>query len=334
MGALKVAITIIIVLGMFAAAVTIGSANIPIFDVLRVLTYRGIGLGDITDIGAIRANIIWDIRLPRAIVAFVVGGALSVSGAIMQSILRNPLASSFTLGVSSGASLGAVVVMFMGGTMLVGASFATGMATIVLVLIMAKKISGGIDNHTVILVGMVMSLFINAITTLIMALERESAQRLVFWQMGSFSNLGWAPMGVLVPVAVIGLALGLFYHRELDILTFGEQEAQLVGVNITRAKWVLLAIAAALTGSAIAFVGIIGFVDLVAPHIVRRVFGNRHRAILPLSALLGGAFMLVCDLIARTVVTPGELPVGVVSALVGAPFFAYVFFAKRGRGHA
>jgi len=328
---------------IFVIAIAIGSVNIPPGDIIRIIFARTIGMGDLYDIAATRVNIVWEIRLPRALLAFIVGAALAVSGAIMQSVLRNPLASSFTLGVSSGASLGAAVVLFMGIPSFVLmfniASFALpflgfvfGMLTILLVIAMASKMdSGRMDNNTIILVGMVLSLFINSISTLLMALNQESAQRLIFWQMGSFLGRGWNPVAILAPLAFVGMLLALRYHRELDIMTFGEEQSQLMGINLRQVKWILLIIAAAITGSAIAFVGIIGFVDLVAPHIVRRIFGARHRLIIPLSAVFGGAFMMLCDLVARTVVSPGELPVGVVSALVGAPFFAYVYFS-RGRG--
>ncbi|MCL2201806.1 MAG: iron ABC transporter permease, partial [Oscillospiraceae bacterium] len=162
-------------------------------------------------------------------------------------------------------------------------------------------------------------------------LGREHLQRLIFWQMGSFSMRDWPPVIILAPIAVLGIIFIIHYHRELDMMTFGEEQAKTMGVNLKRVKWIMLVTAAALTGGSIAFVGVIGFVDLVSPHIVRRVFGVTHRHVVPLSAVFGGAFMVVCDIVARTVVSPSELPVGVVSALVGAPFFAYIYFGRRMR---
>jgi len=339
---IQIALALIILLLIFIVAIGRGSVNIPALDIFRVIAYRIFGAGTTPGIGV--TSIIWYSRIPRALLAFTVGAALAVSGAIMQSVLRNPLASSFTLGVSSGASFGASLVLFTGvaatiSTLPLLASFSLptlgfvfGMLTIVMVIAMAHKMDGRMDNNTIILVGMVMSLFINSVTTLLMALQRQYAQRLMFWQMGSFSPAhvqGWHTLAVLAPIALVGCLLALFYHRELDIMTFGEEQAQLMGINLRRVKWILLLIAAAITGSAISFVGIIGFVDLVSPHVVRRIFGSRHRLIIPLSAIFGGSFMMLCDLVARTVVSPGELPVGVVSALVGAPFFAYVFFRNR-----
>jgi iron complex transport system permease protein len=163
------------------------------------------------------------------------------------------------------------------------------------------------------------------------AMAREQLQRLVFWQMGSFAMRDWSAVLILAPIAIIGIIFIIHYNRELDMMTFGEEQAKTMGINLKRVKWILIITGAALTGSSIAFVGVIGFVDLVAPHIIRRVFGVSHRHVIPLSAVFGGAFMIVCDLIARTVVSPSELPVGAVSALVGAPFFAYIYFGRRVR---
>jgi len=338
---IQVVLAFAILLGVFIVAIGRGSVNISTGDIFRVIVYRTFGLGTAPATGVI--SIIWYSRLPRALLAFVVGASLAVSGAIMQSVLRNPLASSYTLGVSSGASFGASLVLFTGvgavlpmltGFTLPAMGFVFGMFTIMLVVAMASKMDGRMNNNTIILVGMVLSLFVNSVTTLLMALYREYAQRLIFWQMGSFSpthTQGWQTVAILAPITLLGCLLALRYHRELDIMTFGEEQAQLMGINLRQVKWILLLIAAAITGSAIAFVGIIGFVDLVSPHVVRRIFGSRHRLIIPLSAIFGGAFMMLCDLVARTVVSPGELPVGVVSALIGAPFFGYVYFAKGRR---
>jgi len=332
----KVFLAVAILFCVFLLTLAVGSVNVPPVSVLRIVAHRALGIGCVQDIPRAHMGIVWELRLPRTLLAFIVGAVLSVSGAIMQSVLRNPLASSFTLGVSSGASLGAAMVIFMGFSLFANfalpvSGFAFGMITIVLVIAMAAKMDGRMENNTIILVGMVMSLFVNAITTLLMALSREYAQRLIFWQMGSFSMhmQGWHTVMILAPVALAGLVLALIYHRELDIMTFGEEQAQLLGVSLRQVKWKLLIISAAITGSAIAFVGIIGFVDLVAPHVVRRIFGARHRLIIPLAAIFGGGFMMICDLIARTIISPSELPVGVVSALVGAPFFAYVYFRGR-----
>ena len=335
----KITVTIAVMLIVILLAISIGSVTVPIPEILRIIANRIFGIGFAEDISSTNASIIWNARLPRALLAFIVGAMLSVSGAIMQSVLRNPLASSFTLGVSSGASLGAALVIFFGISFLPNftlpaAGFVLGMGTMVLAIAFASRIDGMMENNTIILMGMVMSLFINSITTLLMALQRESVQRLIFWQMGSLSSRGWDPPYILLPVMSIGILICIIHHRELDLMTFGEETARTIGVGIVRVKWILLITAAAMTGSAIAFVGIIGFVDLIAPHIVRRIFGPRHVVLIPLSAVAGGTITALSDLIARTITAPTELPIGVVTALIGAPFFAYIYFAGRRRKNA
>jgi len=274
--------------------------------------------------------------LPRTLLAFCAGAALSVSGAVMQSILRNPLASSYTLGVSSGASFGASLVIFLGFSLPVLSfltlpilGFAFGLGTILIVIVIARQLDFRLENHTIILTGMVFALFINAVTTLMFALFREGTQRMILWQMGSFSMSGWQAVYILAPIAIAGIVFITRYKHELDIMTFGEEQAQTVGVNTGRVKLILLVVSAALTGGTIAFVGVIGFVDLVAPHVVRKIFGAAHKIVIPMSALVGGTFMVVADILARTLTSPMELPVGAVTAIIGAPFFAYVYFYRR-----
>jgi len=332
----KIIITICIGVVAILAGVAIGSINVPISDVLRIIGHNMLGLELPEHITAGRDAIVWSQRMPRTLLAFVAGASLSVSGAVMQSVLRNPLASSYTLGVSSGASLGASLVILMGVTLpflpmlslpILGFSF--GLATILVVMALARQLDVRMDNHTIILTGMVFALFINAISTLLFSLFREGAQRMIFWQMGSFRLLGWNTVLILTPIALIGIIFISRFKWELDVMTFGEEQAQTVGVNIRRVKLILLIVAAALTGSTIAFVGVIGFVDLVAPHVVRKIFGPAHRLVIPMSAMVGGIFMVMSDLLARTVTPHTELPVGAITAIIGAPFFAYVFFSRR-----
>ncbi|MCL2366198.1 MAG: iron ABC transporter permease [Oscillospiraceae bacterium] len=334
----KVIITVVLALVVILLGVGLGSVWVPPGEIWAVIRHRVAGATLPEYISQAAVSIVWTLRLPRTLLAFIVGAALSVSGAVMQSVLRNPLASSYTLGVSSGASLAAGIVILYGITIpLLGVmslplmGFVFGLGTIVLVIAFASRIDGRMENNTIILTGMVFSLFVNAVTTLMSAVRREHLQRLIFWQMGSFSMRDWSTILILAPIALVGIIYIIHFNRELDMMTFGEEQAKTMGVNLKRVKWILLVTAAALTGSSIAFVGVIGFVDLVAPHIVRRVFGVSHRYVIPLSAVFGGTFMVLCDLVARTVVSPSELPVGAVSALVGAPFFAYIYFGKRAR---
>jgi len=322
---------LVILLGM-----AVGSVYIPFGDVLHMIGYKTFGLELPEHITPNDANILWYFRLPRPLLAFVVGAAISVSGAVMQSVMRNPLASPYTLGVSSGASFGACLVIFYGVALPIAVNYALplmgflfGLGTILLAVAIAQRLDGQMQNNTIILVGFVFSMFINAVITLLSALKRDQIQDLLFWQMGSFNKYGWPAVYILAPMAVLGTLLILHYHRELDIMTFGEEQAVTIGVNLKSVKRIQLVASAALTGSAIAFCGVIGFVDLVIPHIARKMFGVAHRYVVPMSAILGGTLMVFCDLAARTVISQGELPVGAITAIIGAPFFAYIYFSGR-----
>jgi len=318
-------------------AVGIGSVNIPINQIINIISHHLFNTPLDSDISASTASIIWNIRLPRSIMAFIVGAGLAASGTVMQSILRNPLASSYTLGVSSGASLGAAIMIVFGINIpLMGAfglpfvGFIGGLITVLLVMAMTSKIDKSLSNQTIILVGMVFSLFVNALLTLFFALARQFMEQLILWQLGSFAGQNWSHVGITLLITVISIFLLMRYSQEMDIMTFGEDQAQSIGVNLKKIKILLISIASLITGSAVAFVGIIGFVDLIAPHVVRKIFGTTHKLVIPTSALFGGTFMVLSDLIGRVLVSPSELPVGAVTALIGAPFFAYIFFRKRG----
>ena len=267
--------------------------------------------------------------------AFFVGGCLATSGAVVQSILKNQLASPYTLGVSSGASLGAGLVIITGITIPVIGSFTLpfvgfifGLFTVYLVILFSSKIDKTMSNNTIILAGMVFSLFVNALLTTLTAMFSEDLKRIALWQMGSFAMKGWTYVGLIIPFCLVGMIGTLMYTKEMDILTFGEEQAQSVGVDTSKVKTKLFIFSAVLTGGAVSLSGTIGFVDLIAPHVVRKIFGSNHKYVIPMSFVFGGCLMVVTDLIARSVFAPTELPVGAVTALIGAPFFAYVYFKK------
>lgn len=333
---IKVAALILICMIVIIVGIGIGSVSVNPGDTVNILLHKIFGREISPTIDATMVSIVWSLRVPRVLMAFIVGAALAVSGSVMQSVLKNPLASSYTLGVSSGASLGAAFIIVTGFQMpflnmftlpFVGLVF--GLGTVIISVNFAQRMDRNLDNNTIILVGMVFSLFINAILTLITALARDKVAQLTYWQMGSFSAREWSHVYILLPIVVIGIIALLNFTREMDILTFGEDQAFNIGVDTAKMKWILLGLASALTGSAISFVGVIGFIDLIAPHVVRRVFGSSHRMVVPMSVLFGGSFMVVCDIIARTIMSPIELPVGAITALIGAPFFAYIYFSRR-----
>ena len=333
----KLLLTLLAALLALTASIGIGSVGIAPLDILRILGHQMFGLPLGENIDAITVSILWKIRLHRTLLAFLVGGALAASGTVMQSVLKNPLASSYTLGVSSGASLGAAAVIVSGFTLpLLGNLFTLpliasvcGLATVFLAMGFSARLDRNMENQTIILVGMVLSLFVNAFLTILTSLAQDRLQQLVFWQMGSFSGRDWSHVAILFPVVLLGCLALLLFTREMDIMTFGEEQAMAVGVELKKVKLTLIILSAVLTGTSVAFVGVIGFVDLIAPHVVRKLFGSTHRLVVPVSILFGGTFMTVADLLARTVISPSELPVGAITALVGAPFFAYIFFKKR-----
>ena len=334
----RILITLLASTAIVVLAILFGSVNISLHEIVSIIAYRVFGRALPEDITAPTVAILWNLRLPRVLLAFLAGAALSVSGAIMQSILRNPLASSYTLGVSSGASLGAVLTIVYGISFPLFQSltlplfgFVFGMGTILFVYTLARVLDERVQNHTIILVGVVLSLFVGSIVTLLATVEETSLQRLIFWQLGSFSMRGWDAIYILTPILFLATFFVCLKHRELDLMTFGEESAAMAGVNVRQIKWLLLIVSSALTGATIAFVGVIGFVDLIVPHVVRRLFGARHRLVLPMCILFGGAFMVLADFCARMFIARSELPVGVVTALVGAPFFLYIFWSSRRR---
>lgn len=331
MGFLLAAALLALLLG-----VGVGSVYVSPADILSILAGRLFGLPLPEHIPASYSVMVLDMRLPRVLLAFLTGAALAAGGGVMQSVLQNPLASPFGLGVSSGAGLGAALVIVLGlasaglGTFLLpGVSLGFALGTVFLVLAVSAKLDRGMSNVTIVLVGMVVSLFCNAVMTLLATASPAYAQRIQLWQLGSFSMREWSAVGALFPVTVLCCLYFLRYARELDVMTFGEEQAVAMGVDLRRVKGRLMAVVAVLVGVAVAFVGIIGFVDLIIPHIARRLFGASHRRVLPAGVLLGGAFLVLCDLAARTLTPPHEIPIGSITALLGAPFFLYLFFAGR-----
>lgn len=333
-----IALSHAVCLFILLAAIRAGSVYISLPDLMKIIASHITGKPLPAEVDPMNDSIFWTIRMPRAITAFLVGGVLSVSGAVMQAVLQNPLASSYTLGVSSGASLGAAIVLLCGftvagleGVMLPLAGFILGLLTVTFAILIASRIDRNVSNQTIVLIGMILSLFVTGIMNFMMTFYSDRSKQLWLWMTGSFSARNWTHCAVLTVVGVIGLAVLMMLSGQLDILTFGELQASSMGVEVKKTKIIAILVCALLTGVSVAFAGVIGFIDLAAPHIVRRIFGPSHRVVIPMSFVYGGAFMALCDLAARTLLSPREIPVGAITALVGAPFFAYVFFAKGRR---
>lgn len=333
---IPVVISVLAALTALVICTGLGSVSINAADSVRIVAHKLFGT-DLTDsINEGMAAILWDIRIPRVITAFACGAALSVSGVVMQSVLRNPLASSYTLGVSSGASLGVVIIMVSGITVpLLGSLLMplTGFIFGFLTVLAALALSQILDKHgrsdTIVLIGMVLSLFLNAVVTFVSQFFPDHRSRIALWLTGSFSGRNINHAAVMVAVTLVSVILLMFFSKELDIMIFGDEQGLSMGVEVKRVRNIVLAITALLTGVAVCLSGIIGFIDLIAPHVVRRVVGSRNRIVLPMAAIWGGIFMAMADMVSRTVLAPREIAVGAVTAIIGAPFFAYIYFARR-----
>lgn len=337
-GKLLILLGIPLVVLIICIGTAFGSSNINVIDILSIIGNKLFNTRLLEGIESKDVAIIWAVRLPRVILAFFVGASLAVSGAVIQSILKNPLASPYTLGVSSGASLGVGIYIVLGLSIPVIGNlalpvigFVCGLITVLTVILFASKVDKTLSNNTMILAGMVFSLFASACLTTITALSSENLNAITMWQMGSFSMRSWSYVQAGLPFFIVGTFIVLKYCREMDVLTFGEEQAKTVGVETKKVKKTLFIAIAILTGSAVALSGVIGFIDLITPHVVRKVVGSRHRLVIPMCIIVGGSLMVLTDLVSRTIIAPSELPVGAITAIIGAPFFGYLYFSKRSR---
>jgi iron complex transport system permease protein len=318
-----------------ALGLALGPVGVPVREIPGILLR-----GPAAEIGeplATYSVIIWTLRFPRVILAFLEGAALGVAGAVMQGLFRNPMADPYVLGVSSGASLGASLGMVLGIGKALGywsvpaLAFAGALASITVVYALATH-RGRTDTWTLLLSGIAVSSLVSSVIASVMVLFRERADEIVFWTMGALSRASWATVFAAVPYTVPGVAVLCSYAGALNALSFGEEPAFHMGVPVERIKRTLLWVSSLVVAGGVAFTGPVGFIGLIVPHAVRLVVGPDHRRLMPLSALMGGNGLLLADLLARTVAPPREIPVGVVTALFGAPFFLYLLFrARRGR---
>lgn len=284
-------------------------------------------------------HILWKIRLPRVVLAGLVGASLAIAGAAFQGLLQNPLADPYTLGVSSGAAVGAVVTLFFGLAIPVIGAFTLPVVSMLgatitafLVIGFARLVDRNMKMETIILTGIIFGSFLGSVLSLMIALTGEELRQIIGWLLGSVSMRGWSYIMLMLPFVVIGSVILWLNRRELNAMLFGEERAQHLGVNVKRRKLAILTGGSILTGAAVAVSGTIGFIGLVVPHMTRLLWGSDHRHLLPLSFLNGASLLIVCDLLARTIISPTELPVGVITAFIGAPVFALIFYKQRRKG--
>lgn len=334
----KYGISFTLLIGAMLFAISIGSVSVPILDIVKVIGSEAFRLPVGADVDPMYVSIVYEIRLPRVLLAGLVGASLAIAGAAFQGLLRNPLAEPYILGVSSGASVGAVATLFFGISLPVIGMFTlpflsivTALATIIIVLYFARKIDRTMRVETIILTGIIFSAFLGSVISLIIALTGDELQQIIGWLLGSVSMRGWRYVGIILPFFIFGSLILLMNTKELNAMSLGEERAQHLGVDVGKRKMLILIAGSILTGAAVAVSGTIGFVGLVIPHLTRKLWGSDHVHLLPLSMIIGASFLILTDLLSRTIISPQVLPVGVITALVGAPVFAIILIKQRRR---
>ncbi len=333
--ALALALVVLAVVAGMVGAFPVAAAEV-VSSVLHRAGLDRLGIRIGAPPGALAESVLWDIRFPRVALSLVVGGSLGAAGAVMQGTLGNPLAEPGLVGVSSGAALAAVVTIVVAGAPLGSwtltlAAFVGGCLATLAVYAAARR-EGRTEVVTLILTGVALNAMAGALIGLCLFVsDAEQLRSITFWTLGSVAQAAWIKVGAVGPVAAVGLVLALRRGRDLDLFALGERSARHLGVPVERRRLELLVVVAALTAAAVAVAGIISFVGLVVPHLVRMVIGPAHRALIVASALAGGVVLVGGDLLARTVAAPAELPLGVLTALVGSPVFFWQLRRTRAR---
>ena len=308
-------------------ALFIGSSQINPADILSYIFNS-------SSIPASTAIIIGEIRIPRIILAFIVGAGLAVAGAVFQAIIRNPMVDPYIIGISAGAGTGVMLALFLGIEIAIfnlnslpAFAFLGAVITVFTVYQLAR-VGNKLPVLTFLLAGVAVSFILNSMMSFLMVLRTENLQQLVYWLMGSLAGSAWGDIRMILPYFLTAFAVILFYLKDLNILLLGEDSARHLGLNVERTKIILLGAASLLTASVVSVSGSIGFIGLVVPHIARMIIGPDHRRLIPLAALFGASFLLLADTAARTIMAPMELPVGIITAFAGGPYFIYLLRNK------
>ncbi|MGW4479578.1 iron ABC transporter permease [Rhodococcus triatomae] len=323
----------LVLLAAMLVGILVGPAGLTpsgvILDVLDRLPFVAVDSG----LTARQQAILWDIRMPRVVLGVLVGATLAVAGAAYQGVFRNPLADPYLLGVSSGAGLGATLAIAVGGAAgLAGvplAAFAGGLLAVGATYALGRTVGSGRTEVVIILAGVAVAAFANAVQTFFMQRSDDTLRQVYSWLLGRLSTDGWSDVRTVLPYVVVSVAVVLLHARTLDVMAVGDVEAGSLGINPDRVRLILVGVATLGTAAVVSVSGLIGFVGIVVPHAVRLLVGPGHRLLLPLSLVVGAAFLVLADIVARTAMSPAELPIGVVTAAIGAPFFLLVL--RRGR---
>ncbi|UCH88811.1 MAG: iron chelate uptake ABC transporter family permease subunit [Thermoplasmata archaeon] len=329
---------IILLIFSIAGCTSVGPVYIPFTDVFKIILSRLFFFHSYieTDYEEAWYIIIWDIRLPQVILGVLVGVALSCAGTTMQGLFKNPLADPFIIGVSAGAALGAAVAVTIGesyfsvDTFFLAPllSFISALLSVYLVYNIART-QGRISVNNLLLAGIAVNFFLSALTSLLIYIYITDARSVMHWLIGSLGASSWNDIKLVAPIIIIGIAVLMVYSKDLNIMLLGEETAINLGVNVERVKKIMLFFATLITAAAVSVSGIIGFVGLMIPHIMRLIVGPDHRILLPASALAGGIFLIWCDAIARIAIPPAQIPVALITAIIGGPFFIYLLWRRK-----
>ena len=326
-----------VVFAVAAALVGVLSGPVAGFgaaDVLREFASHIPGLGVRSHLTELESGVLWQIRMPRVALGLLVGATLAGAGSAYQGVFRNPLADPYLLGVAAGAGLGATAVIVSGGassSLVPVAAFAGASAAVVLTLILGRTVGSAGGLATLILAGVTVSAFFTALQTFIQQQHTDVVIEVYSWLLGRLSTSGWSDVAMVSPYVAISLVLILSHRRLLDALALGDDEAKSLGIDVRRVRMIVIAAATLGTAAVVAVSGLIGFVGIIVPHAVRLACGGGYRRTVPLSIIVGGGFLVLTDVLARTALAPSEIPIGVVTAFFGAPFFALVLRSTRGR---
>ncbi|OUM96570.1 MAG: iron ABC transporter [Thermobacillus sp. ZCTH02-B1] len=316
-------------------SLSIGSAGLPAGKVWSILIHRlPFAGGSAPDWTPMEETIVMQVRLSRIALAVLVGACLGMAGAGFQGVLRNPLADPYTLGVASGSSVGAALVMTLGLQTALGmwtvpsAAFLSGLIAVFAVLLLARS-NGQMAVETLILSGVILQAFLGAFVSLMISMSEDEVNQILFWVLGSLSKKSWDHALLVLPFAVLGLPFIAAFASAMNLMSLGERHAAHLGVHVEWTKLTVLLASTLVTAAAVSVSGVVGFVGLVVPHLVRLIFGPDYRLIVPLSAIGGGIYVVWADTLARTALSPKEIPLGVLTALVGAPFFAWLLWRRK-----
>ncbi|HZJ98885.1 MAG TPA: iron chelate uptake ABC transporter family permease subunit [Tissierellaceae bacterium] len=339
-GKYKLIVILLLIILIFSIALftTIGTAKVSVLDIFKIVASKIPMMNehvDLSNIADSSETIIWNLRLPRVLLGAIIGANLSIAGVAFQGMFKNPMADPYVLGISSGAALGAALaIVFKIDIDILNISSITifaflGALLAVFTVYNIARVKNKIPVTTLLLAGVAVGQFLTAIMSFTMILSERDMVKITYWTLGSLSGKGWEPvLGIALP-SLVCIILISFFARDLNILLTGEESAQSLGVDVEKTKTYILLLGAFITAISVAVSGIIGFVGLIIPHIVRLVIGPDHRILLPAAALTGSIFMIIADTLARTLISPMEIPVGIITALFGGPFFIYLLRSKK-----